>query len=148
MSGKAMINNCNRRLALLLTYSGTLPLIICIILKTVSVQSVDVLFIAHAYSAIIISFLSGIHWSIYIFFSDRCPSNLLITSNVIALTAWSSLFISQQQASFLLQILCFVYLFILDVKLQKEGILPDWFYAIRRNATFVVILSLMVLASF
>ncbi len=101
--------------------------------------------IAKTYAAIIISFLCGIHWAAHLFFAEKCPRNLLLTSNAVALLAWSSLLIPNQQIATLLQVLCFVYLLILDLKLRAAGILPKWFYALRRNATAIVVSSLIAI---
>lgn len=75
-------------LANALTYSGTLPLIGSVITLYFPVAGLDGALIASTYSAVIISFLCGIHWATYLFFAERCPRNLLITSNIVALLAW------------------------------------------------------------
>lgn len=131
------------KLAKILTYCGTLPLVACVFLQFVPVSGFDSNLIAKAYAAIIISFLCGIHWAVYLFFAEKCPRNLLITSNAVALLAWSSLLITQNEIALLMQILCFLFLFTLDFKLQKAGILPEWFYQLRRNATVIVVMSLI-----
>ena len=136
------------QLAKLLTYSGTLPLIACVVLLIVPMPGFDSHFIANTYSAIIISFLCGIHWVVYLFFAEKCPHNLLLTSNGVALLAWSSLLTTQNELALLIQIVCFLYLFTLDFKLQKAGILPEWFYELRRNATGIVVLSLIAVIVF
>jgi hypothetical protein len=130
-------------LAKILTYSGTLPLVACVFLTYMPVAGIDSNLIAKTYAAIIISFLCGIHWAVHLFFAEKCPRNLLLTSNVVALLAWSSLLIPNQQIAKLLQVLCFIYLLTLDLKLRSAGILPEWFYGLRRNATVIVVLSLM-----
>lgn len=139
----------HHRTAQLLTYAGTLPLIIAAVELVVGrLPSSDVVWMASTYSAIIISFLAGIHWAYHLFFSDRCPRNLLLTSNTVALLAWVSLLVPQHQPwQILLQILCFLYLLILDYKLSLAGILPPWFYSLRRNATVIVVLALCTLMS-
>jgi len=144
-----MTQPLNHRTAQLLTYAGTLPLVIAAVgLAVGQLPSSDVLWMASTYSAIIISFLAGIHWACHLFFSDRCPRNLLLTSNTIALLAWLSLLVPQHQPwQVLLQILCFLYLLILDYKLSVAGILPPWFYSLRLNATMIVVLALCILMS-
>jgi hypothetical protein len=144
-------------LANTLTYSGTLPLIGSAIILYFPVAGLDGAFIASTYSAIIISFLCGIHWAAYLFFADRCPRNLLITSNVVALLAWGSLLAANQLAigqltinqvgTTLLQILCFLYLLALDFQLHKAGIFADWFFRLRRNATIIVVICLLIVAA-
>jgi hypothetical protein len=129
-----------------LTYSGTLPLIGSAIILYFPVAGLDGAFIASTYSAVIISFLCGIHWTAYLFFADRCPRNLLIRSNAVALVAWASLLMTNQMTTTLLQVLCFGYLLALDLKLRDAGILEDWFFRLRRNATVIVVLCLSLIA--
>ena len=89
-----MTQPLNHRTAQLLTYAGTLPLIIAAVELVVGrLQPGDILWMASTYSAIIISLLAGIHWACYLFFSERCPRNLLLTSNALALLAWFSLLV-------------------------------------------------------
>lgn len=125
-----------------LTYSGTLPLVAALAAIVYPMDDVNAAQIAITYSAIIISFLCGIHWAVYLFFSETCPRNLLITSNIVALLAWGALLASNHVLAMLLHALCFLYLLTLDLKLRDEGIYPDWFYRLRRNATIIVVLSL------
>jgi hypothetical protein len=129
-----------------LTYSGTLPLIILAAYKFIpNTPSLDTVLIAAAYSAVILSFLCGIHWAIFLFFAEKCPHNLLITSNIIALLAWASLLDVHSDTSKLLQQLCFLYLLTLDLRLRDASVLPAWFYTIRRNATAIVIFCLAII---
>lgn len=138
-----------QNIAQILTYCGTIPLVasaLGLMLGVVVLEQVTP--IAMGYGAIIIAFLSGIHWAVYVFFAERCPTNLLITSNIAALLAWASLFIPLVLGGIMLQILCFHYLLRLDNKLQQIAILPLWFYRLRRNATVIVIVSLSIIAGF
>jgi len=138
-----------------LTYSGTLPLIGCVFLMyfpmmlptALPVSGLDGAFIATTYSAVIISFLCGIHWAAYLFFTNRCPRYLLIISNIVALLAWVSLLLGNQLAAALLQVACFVFLLGLDVKLRNAGIHAEWFFRLRRNATIIVVICLLLIAS-
>ncbi len=133
------------KLAKILTYSGMLPLVACVFLTYLRMPGFDSNLIARTYAAIIISFLCGIHWAAYLFFAEKCPRNLLLTSNSVALLAWSSLLITHQEIAISVQILCFIYLLMLDVKLRVAGILPEWFYSLRRNATAIVVSSLIAI---
>jgi hypothetical protein len=135
-------------LAKILTYSGTLPIIASAVAYYFPVAGWDSTLIARTYAAIIISFLCGIHWAAYFFFAEKCPRNLLITSNVVALLAWASLLVPQASITILLQALCFLYLLTLDLKLRDACILPPWFYSLRRNATIIVVLCLAIIAGF
>ena len=143
-----MTRPLNHRMAQWLTYAGTLPLLIAAAeMVAARLPTGDIVLVASTYSTIIISFLAGIHWACYLFFAQRCPRNLLITSNAVALLAWFSLLAQQQPWSLLLQVFCFLYLLVLDYKMQQAAILPQWFYALRRNATAIVVLSLSIIMS-
>lgn len=138
-----------------LTYSGTLPLIGAAVLlhlprivpAALPMAGLDAALIASTYSAVIISFLCGIHWAAYLFFADRCPRHLLIISNIVALLAWVSLLLGNQLATTLLQAGCFVFLLALDVTLRNAGIHAEWFFRLRRNATLIVVICLLLIAA-
>lgn len=136
----------DRQLAGILTYSGTLPLVGCVVLLFAPLAGVDGKLVALAYAAVILSFLCGIHWAVFLFFSEKCPNNLLITSNIVALLAWASLLVAHHELTLAFQGLCFLALFALDFKLRNAGLLPEWFYHLRRNATIIVVFCLTCLA--
>jgi len=140
------MKNKDRTLAGILTYSGTLPLVGCVVLLFAPLAGVDGKLVAIAYAAVILSFLCGIHWALFLFFSEKCPNNLLITSNIVALLAWASLLCTNHKMALALQGIFFLILFALDFQLRRAGILPDWFYHLRRNATIIVVLCLAALA--
>ena len=132
----------------ILTLSGTLPLIASVVLIFFPLAGVNSALIVTSYGAVIISFLCGIHWAVYLFFEDKCPHHLLITSNAVALLAWASLLIPNPPIAILLQASCFLYLLALDARLREAGIIPEWFYSLRRNATIIVVLCLALVAGF
>lgn len=94
-------------LAKLLTYCGTLPLVMSLLPEYLHLSGLNTAFVANTYSAIIISFLCGIHWAVYLLFDKKCPNNMLITSNAVTLLAWSSLLITNNFLAIVLQVFCF-----------------------------------------
>jgi hypothetical protein len=130
------------RLAKALTYAGTLPLLAAAVLTQIPLAHIDTSWLSQSYSATIISFLSGIHWALYLLAAEKCPRNLFLTSNAVALLSWASLFINDTAMTNLLQSLCFLYLLVLDFKLLKANAIPEWFYNLRRNATIIVVSAL------
>ena len=137
------------RLATLLTYSGALPFILAVLLSYFSPADADWASPAiMAYGALIISFLCGIHWAAYLFFSGQCRLPLLLASNIITLTAWGSLMVSEALVTYTIQVACFLTLFAVDALLHRAGIIPLWFYHLRRNATVVVVVCLVQLVLF
>jgi len=140
------MKNSDQILAGTLTYSGTLPLAACVVLMFAPIAGMDGNAMARTYAAIILSFLCGIHWAVFLFFSEKCPRNLLISSNVVALLSWYSLLLADQTTALVLQAFCFLGLLALDLQLRNAGIVPGWFYHLRRNATAIVVLCLATLA--
>lgn len=134
------------KLATILTYSGTIPLILSVIILLFPLIELNGAIIARTYSAIIISFLCGIHWATYLFYAEKTLPNLLITSNVTAITAWASLLLGSDSLALSSQVLCFMFLMFLDFRLYRKGILPHWFFLLRKNATIIVLSCLAVIA--
>lgn len=136
----------NTFLAQALTYGGTLPFIAATLCHYINWPEIDILFFLRCYSGIIIAFLCGIHWAIFLFFSGRCHRNLLITSNFIALMAWASVVLPLVKHGLVLQSLCFLYMLVLDFRMKEAGIIATWFYNLRHNATAIVVFCLCMLA--
>lgn len=143
-----MISSSHKTLAHILTFSGTLPLIGTCLASALQVRGFDLQFIAGSYGALIVSFLCGIHWAVFLFFSEKCPRNLFITSNLITLSVWVSLLTIKQNMALLMQLLAFVYLLVLDLKLRDCDLLPQWYYLMRRNATIIVVVCLTLQLQF
>jgi hypothetical protein len=138
-----MMHISSQRLAQALTYCGTLPFIAGLVWHFMPLAAWDERMICALYGAVIVSFLCGLHWAVYLFFADQCPLNLFITSNVIALLAWLSVLVPDVWMSELVQIASFSVLCALDFKLRS--LYPRWFYPLRQNATLIVVFCLVVL---
>jgi hypothetical protein len=141
----------NPRLAQGLTYAGTLPLIACALLAWApslagSSEVANAPTIALAYAAVIASFIAGIHWAASLFFAARCGHLPMIASNVAALFAWSTLLLGDARLGCLLLVPCFMSLLAIDHGLRTKGVLPGWFFALRRNATLIVASALLLVA--
>ncbi len=130
------------QLARLLTNAGVLPFIgACALAFYGQIEQAQRL--ALSYGAVIASFLAGIHWAVYMQHGERCPRNLFITSNITALLVFASLLLANIKVALLLQILCFLYVLVIDLKLHLAGIWPIWFYRLRLVATALVVLALV-----
>lgn len=141
----------NLRLAQGLTYAGTLPLIACAVLAWApslagGADLPNAATIALAYAAVIASFIAGIHWAASLFFAERCGRLPMIASNVAALFAWSTLLLGDPRLGCLLLAPCFASLLAIDHGLRGKGVLPPWFFALRRNATLIVVSALLLVA--
>ena len=143
------MNIKQQRIAVALTYAGTLPLILSGLGAMAHIlSSADASRLTLTYRVIIVSFLAGIPWACYLFHVEKCPRNMLLTNNAVALLSWSTLLVYPSPWSILLQIFCFLYLLVLDFKLTRAKILPTWLYAIRRSATIIVVLMLSIMIGY
>lgn len=96
------------------------------------------------YAAVILSFLGGIVWGRLLApdASDFVHTGRhLIFSNVPPLLAWGALFLSFEQACLMLATV-FVIAFLYDRGLAAAGLIPDWFFKLRRQLTMIVVIAL------
>ena len=130
--------------ASLFTYSGILPFLFfpCYRLFTGSSTflAFDIQTLLMAYSAVIVSFVAGIHWGVFLF--RQCSLNLFLHSNMIALLSWVSL-LSTLLWGVAILLFCFVYLLWIDTVLVRQQLLEPWFYRLRVHASVMALLSLV-----
>jgi ATP/ADP translocase len=134
------------RLAYGLAFAGALPFLAATGLVACNWQADRAIPIAMTYGAVIIAFLSGIHWAVFLFRPAECPQNLFVISNVIALVGWFAIALPSPLC-FLVQSACFLYLLMIDRSLARADLLPDWFWTLRCWITSIVAVSLIVLAA-
>lgn len=140
-----MLNVSSSRLAQFLTYAGTLPLWGALLHSLMPFLPIKAALVANTYGAVIVSFLSGLHWAVYLWHAEKLSRNLFITSNITALLAWLAVLLPDPFYSLGLLIWCFLYLLVLDWRIAAAGIYPAWFYTLRRNATAIVVILLSLL---
>lgn len=139
------MNKPQIKLATTLTCLGAIPFIAAVCAQVLGYDALQLRFFSLSYGAVIISFLSGMHWGIYLMQAQATRINLLITSNVFALLAWASLLLVIPSLQYGLQIVCFVVLFFIDRALTANGMLERWFYQLRQRITTVVIVCLVAM---
>ena len=141
-----IMNEKNIRAAQILTYTGIIPFLFLGIAVALHAGGFDYSLALFAYGAVIISFLCGIHWAAFLFFSENCSRNLLWHSNAITLIGWLSVLPVMSHLAFILQISSFACLLILDLELYRNKLIPSWFFHLRLNATLIVVLLLFITA--
>ena len=130
------------RTAWVLTLAGVLPFALAVLaIRAGYPLHIPVRF----YGAIIMAFLSGLHWAAYLIYSEKCPRPLLLTSNITALLAWLSLLLVDQTLAIWLQAVGFSYLLLLDWRLWQAGLWPTWFWHLRATATALVLTCLALM---
>jgi hypothetical protein len=141
------MNTDQQKLAASLTYAGLLPLALALANRFLHVAPVDSAFWAASYAAVIASFICGIHWAVFLFHAERSPLNLLLTSNLICLSAWAALLLPAAWPALVILMLCFISLLSIDRRLHNDRLIPAWFYQLRQRASAGVILCLGVFAA-
>lgn len=103
-------------------------------------------FAALTYGAVIVSFVCGMHWGLFMQPRGPMPINLLITSNVGALAAWAMLLISMWSATaaFLGLAACLALLLQIDRRLLGAGTIAPWFWRLRRDASLGLGVAMLI----
>lgn len=125
--------------ATLLARLGALPFVASVGLALLGWRDLHLVYFVIAYGAVIVSFLAGIHWGLFLLRGGHSRLNLLLSSNALALFAWGSLLIPQVAMQLLLQMLCFAILLWIDKHLYTNMTIEPWFYALRKQITAVVL---------
>ena len=138
--------NNNASSARILTYSGAIPFVMIAVLAVtgpLETASFDARHVLLIYSALIVSFLAGMHWHIALTQEDA-PRHLMLLTNAFVLAAWGTVFISFSFISWFIFALLMVKLLAIDRLLLRAELLPPWFYTLRRHVSLIVVISLMV----
>lgn len=128
-----------------LTLLGAIPFVAAVLAQIAGMAHYHTAYLSLTYGAIIISFLSGIHWALYITHAKAKRINLLLSSNILALLAWLSLLLLVPVTQYLIQITCFISLLLIDRQLAADGAIEAWFYQLRLQISSLVIICLLLL---
>jgi hypothetical protein len=131
----------------LLTYLGTLPFLFSAIYSASEqyIQFANTL--VDSYSILIIAFISGMHWALYMASNQNdIKPNLFVISNVLALIAWFVVIMGDliTPLKAMIFISLFLILLLIDNRLHKATIIETWFFKLRIIATLIVIMSLAI----
>lgn len=137
----------DRVLARVLTFAGALPFIAATVALPLApaFATAPIWQAVLGYGAVIASFVSGIHWGLFLYRDGTLPLNLFISSNVCALVAWAALLVPPLWLALVLLIAVFAALFVIDHVLWRAGAHAPWFYRLRAAITAIVIAALAVL---
>ena len=130
-----------KRVATFLTYAGALPFIVlalCIGAAWRLPFNLDAVTVLTLYSAVICSFLAGIHWQIGL---SQCSANhyCLFFSNFVALLAWALMLVDPSWKVVAGFAIMFVALLGFDTTLYKRRLIPAWFFALRIRVSLLVV---------
>ena len=137
-----MIQRSFKRDASILTYLGVLPFLLCSASIIYGFEQQKTTFILLSYSAVIISFIAGIHWAFAMQQRDSSSIWLLMSSNIISLLAWCALLIPQPVSALVLLIFLLVALLMIDMTIYRSEKVEPWFIKLRTRVTVIVLLTL------
>ena len=133
----------------ILPYLGTLPFIISILLIISNITTLqplgEVVHIVSVYGLIIAVFMSGIHWGQHLHINQRWIMPLTISSNTSAMILWVAYITLAPLYLFVLLIIHFIYMLLIDYQLYKHQVIPISYYRTRFNVTTIVALSLCIM---
>lgn len=130
------------QLARMLMYAGLLPFWGCVLVALLPLETgLDLRLILVSYGAVIVSFIAGIHWGIYL--HQEAPVNLFLHSNIAAVLAWVAVLLPWPFGTPLL-VACFIYLLAIDRRLFTCALIDPWFMAMRIRITALVVAALLV----
>lgn len=133
------------RLTKILTYCGSIPFIFLTYLifsKTTNFLAFNVTLMLVSYGAIILSFISGMHFS-YAILQDKMHIRLLVLSNIVALVSWLCLLINFKLALVVI-IMGYIFNLIIDFVSYKNLVLEKWFFNLRFRISLIVIFCLVL----
>lgn len=134
-----------------LVYAGTLPFWFLLFASFGGVPSsllglMEVSRWGLAYAAVILSFISGIHWMLALEarqMTERQAKWLLLNSNVVALWAWLMWGLQAEPLSWFGMALGFIGLLWLEVRLAKLPRVWSGFWSLRWQASAIAVVSLV-----
>lgn len=139
-----------QRLFAWLAFAGASPFAACALLPWFGIASLPILgpldVLASAYGLAIIAFLAGTHWSFQLQDASRTPFNLFVSSNLVFLFAFFAFVIAGLRWALLAEVLAFVYLLYVDLRLHRAGITTVSYFRVRSIATSLACLSLLLIA--
>ena len=133
------------QLTKILTYSGSIPFLFLTYLgfsKDTHFLTIDISLILISYSTIILSFISGMHFS-YAILQDKISNRLLILSNIVTLISWICLLISFKLALVFVT-LGYISNLIIDFVSYKNLVVEKWFFNLRLRISLIVISCLVL----
>jgi hypothetical protein len=130
----------------ILILMGSIPFIFLMVLSLFSLDNFfnySINYLVSIYSIIIISFISGTHWGIFL--NNKIPINLFVASNIITIAVYFSFLILNNFYFILISIISFISLLLFDFYIYKQAITLIDYFAIRFFVSMIVIFSLLVL---
>ena len=144
-----------KRVAWLLAFAGAIPFIVTTAALLAEGSHIRVPAIAAqvTYAAVILSFLGGIEWGFAVQESyaaasararDRLRAFALVVSVLPSLAGWGVLWLPSPTWQLGASLGLFIFVWLVDLTLSHQGLVPAWFVDLRTAVTAVVAITLGV----
>lgn len=131
-----------------LALAGTIPFMACALLPLLGYGAIGQLGpfdeLAASYGLAIVCFLAGAHWGIFLSGRSADSLNLFIISNIIFLAAWFAYIGAGTKLAIGTQILVFVTLLFIDLRLRQNLVISSVYFRVRSVATLIAVISLLI----
>ncbi|RUO30313.1 DUF3429 domain-containing protein [Aliidiomarina soli] len=128
------MNDVTQQTAIRLAWTGLAPFILLAALGVVGIYQGLALQAFLAYSAVILSFLGGIHWGLIMAGEMEKPQGRLLICMLPSLVGW----LAVAFAPALVALVVLGLFYILWLRYDVEAVTQDWYQKMRRPITFVV----------
>jgi hypothetical protein len=98
-----------------------------------------------SYGMAILCFLTGVHWATQLYRSSAVLFDLFVASNGVFLVVWITYVVASLPWALAIQILAFLLLLAIDVRLRRSGLISGAYLRMRSIATALACLSLLLI---
>ena len=134
-----------------LAMAGTIPFIACALLPLLGYDSLPYLGpldeLVASYGLAIVCFLAGTHWGSYLSGSSAGSLNLFVISNAIFLAVWFAYVGAGGKLAIGVQILAFLSLLFIDLRLRAGDVLSAGYMRVRTVATLIAVGALLMVVA-
>ena len=135
-----------KNLPYILIFLGSIPFVFFSFLRIISLEEFfyfDINYILSIYSLSIISFICGSHWGLFLT-KNSLKINLFFLSNLLTISSFLGILFLKMNYFFLLQILIFIILLLIDFYIYRQNITQLKYIYSRVIITILVVLCLII----
>lgn len=135
-----------KNLPYILIFLGSIPFVFFSFLRIISLEEFfyfDINYILSIYSLSIISFICGSHWGLFLT-NNTLKINLFFLSNLLTISSFFGILFLKMNYFFLLQILIFIILLLIDFHIYRQNITQLKYIYSRVIITILVVLCLII----
>ena len=135
-----------KNLPYILIFLGSIPFVFFSFLRIISLEEFfyfDINYILSIYSLLIISFICGSHWGLFLT-NNTLKINLFFLSNLLTISSFFGILFLKMNYFFLLQILILIILLLIDFYIYRQNITQLKYIYSRVIITILVVLCLII----